>query len=96
MSEHEITREVGGAQGRYVIAKDGLEAELAYSIASPSLIVANHTGVPVAWRSKGIALALAQRLVSDAKAEGVKIVPTCSYVDHQRKRHPEWADVFAD
>jgi len=95
LSEHEIKREVEGNRGRYVVARDGLEAELTYSIASPSLIVADHTGVPDAWRGTGVGLALVQRLVEDARAEGVRIMPLCPYVNRQRARHPDWADVFA-
>ena len=87
-------REVVGSKGRYVIQKDGDEAELTYSIASPKLIIADHTGVPDAFRGTGAGLALVTRLVEDARSEGVKIVPLCPFVNAQRKRHPEWADVF--
>ena len=91
----DITRETGESRGRYVIREDGLEAELTYSIASPTLIIADHTGVPDAWRGKGAGRALVRRLVEDARAEGVKIVPLCPYVNAERRRHPDWADVFA-
>ena len=94
MSEFEITREVDGTRGRYVIRKDDEEAELTYSIASPHLIIADHTGVPDAFRGTGAGAALVARLVADARAESVKIVPLCPFVNAQRGRHPEWADVF--
>jgi Predicted acetyltransferase len=85
---------VSGSKGRYVIRKDGEEAELTYSITTPTLIIADHTGVPDAFRGTGAGLALVQRLVADARAEGVKIVPLCPFVNAQRRRHPQWADVF--
>ncbi|MDZ7908208.1 MAG: GNAT family N-acetyltransferase [Gemmobacter sp.] len=91
----QITRETTGSKGRYVIRQDGAEAELTYSITSPTLIIADHTGVPDAFRGTGAGLALVTRLVEDARAEGVKIMPLCPFVNAQRKRHPEWADVFA-
>lgn len=94
MPESEIAREVEGSRGRYVLRRDGAEAELTYSIASPVLIVADHTGVPDAMRGSGAGQALVERLVADARAEGVKIVPLCPFVNAQRRRHPEWADVF--
>ena len=94
MSE-DVAREVEGTRGRYVVARDGHEAELTYSIASPSLIVADHTGVPEVWRGQGVGAALVERLVADARAEGVKIVPLCPFVNRWRARHPDWADVFA-
>ena len=95
MSDIDIKREIDGNRGRYVVQIDGLEAELTYSIASPTLIVADHTGVPHAWRGDGVAYELVKRLVTDARAEGVKIVPLCPYVNRQRAKHPDWADVFA-
>ncbi|PTW99540.1 GNAT family N-acetyltransferase [Pararhodobacter aggregans] len=93
-AEPVIEREVSGSKGRYVIRKEGVEAELTYSITTPTLIIADHTGVPDAFRGTGAGLALVQRLVADARAEGVKIVPLCPFVNAQRRKHPEWADVF--
>ena len=94
MSEFEILREVDGAKGRYVIRQGGDEAELTYSITSPTLIIADHTGVPEAMRGTGAGHALVARLVEDARAEGVKIVPLCPFVNAERRKHPDWADVF--
>jgi predicted GNAT family acetyltransferase len=91
----DVLREVEGSRGRYVVRRDGHEAELTYSIASPRLIIADHTGVPDAWRGQGVAQALVERLVADARAEGVKIVPLCPFVNSWRARHPDWADVFS-
>lgn len=89
-----ITREHGDTKGRYVAQVDGQEAELTYSILSPRTIIADHTGVPDALRGTGVGLALVERLVTDARAEGVKIVPLCPFVKSQLARHPDWADVF--
>jgi predicted GNAT family acetyltransferase len=94
LSEPEIVREVGKTKGRYVLRGAGGEAELTYSIASPSLIIADHTGVPHNMRGDGAGEALVARLVADARAEGVRIVPLCPFVNAQRRRHPDWADVF--
>ena len=89
-----IEREVSGSNGRYVIRKDGAEAELTYSITTPTLIIADHTGVPEAMRGTGAGLRLVERLIADARAEGVKIVALCPFVAAQSRRHPEWDDVF--
>lgn len=94
-TDPEITREVAGARGRYVIRRGGEEAELTYSITSPVQIIADHTEVPDSFRGTGAGLALVERLVEDARAEGVKIFPLCPFVHATRKRHPEWADAFA-
>lgn len=90
----EIARELTGTKGRYVLRQDGAEAELTYSILSPKRIIADHTGVPDAMRGTGAGLKLVERLVADARAEGVKIVALCPFVKAQARRHPDWADVI--
>lgn len=95
MTDFVIEREERGSKGRYVIRQNGEEAELTYSITSPVLRIADHTGVPDSFRGTGAGLALVTRLVADARAEGFKIMPLCPFVNAQRKRHPEWADAFS-
>ncbi len=90
----EITREYGDTKGRYVLVQDGAEAELTYSILSATKIIADHTGVPDELRGTGAGKALVERLVADARAEGVKIMALCPFVRAQAARHPEWRDVF--
>ena len=51
--------------------------------------------VPPALRGQGIAARLVEALIEDARSEGFKIIPTCSYVAAQFDRHPEWADLRA-
>jgi uncharacterized protein len=95
LSEHEVSREQGPTKGRFVIRKDGDEAELTYSVTTPTLVIADHTGVPDAFRGTGAGRALVEALVAAARADGFKVVPLCPFVNAQRRRHPEWADVFA-
>jgi predicted GNAT family acetyltransferase len=92
-----ITREATDSRGRYVarIAGHAETAELTFSIASPALVIADHTGVPDAFRGMGVGLALVERLVADARENGFKVMPLCPFVNAQRKRHPEWADAFS-
>jgi predicted GNAT family acetyltransferase len=96
MADIKITREDGKTKGRYVATMDGIkgEGELTFSKVNPQLIIADHTEVPDVFRGKGVARALAQRLVDDARAQGVKIIPLCPYVNAERRKHPDWADVF--
>ncbi|WP_422040045.1 GNAT family N-acetyltransferase [Roseibium sp.] len=95
-SSPSITQERQGAKGRYVALIDGIEepAELTYSIVNDHLIIADHTGVPDAMRGMGVGKALVERLVTDAREKQIRIVPLCPYVNAQRQKHPEWADVF--
>lgn len=93
-----VTREDGPEGGRYVASVPG-EAEtgeLVYARLAPDLIVAVHTGVPDSLGGKGVGSALVQRLVADAREGGYRVIPRCSFVAGQARRHPEWADVFVD
>jgi predicted GNAT family acetyltransferase len=91
-----ITREQSPTRGRYVARLAGHEGEgeLAYSRTSKTLVIAEHTAVDDRLRGNGVALALVRRFVEDARAEGFKIYPLCPYVNAERQKHPEWADVF--
>lgn len=94
MSDVVIETELAAPGGRYVIRKDGEEAELTFSIKSPKLRIALHTGVPDSFRGTGAGRALVEKLVEDARAEGFKVVPRCPFVDAMRRRYPDWADAF--
>lgn len=94
MDAIEVSREDHGTHGRYVVLLDGLEAELTYQ-RQGQVLVADHTLVPPEFRGKGIAEQLVKRLVADARAEGNRIEPVCSYVELQFRRHKEWADLRA-
>ncbi len=93
-TELEVLREDGPAGGRYVIhLAPGAEAEMTFRRAADGTITIDHTGVPPAYEGRGIAARLVWRAIDDARAEGFKIVPLCSYVVAQFRRHPEWADL---
>ena len=98
MSRPEITivREETAAGGRYVARVAGMEGEgeLTFRRQGADILVAVHTGVPDTFRGMGLGRALVMRLVQDARAEHFRIVPRCSYVEAERRKHPEWADVF--
>jgi hypothetical protein len=98
MAEPRIAREDGPTGGRYVARVDGsdAEAELVYTRAAPKLVTADHTAVPDVFRGLGIGRLLAARMVEDARREGVKVRALCPFVNAERKKHPEWADVFVD
>ncbi|WP_425092714.1 GNAT family N-acetyltransferase [Tropicimonas sp. S265A] len=94
MSDRPIEQEQNGSKGRYVLREKGLEAELTYTVSSPTLVIADHTGVPEALRGTGAGKALVARLVTDARTQGFRIVPLCPFVNSERRKHPEWADQF--
>lgn len=89
-----VSREHGATKGRFVIRRDGEEAELTYSVTTPTLIIADHTGVPDSFRGTGAGLALVEALVAAARKEGFKVVALCPFVKAQAQKHRDWADVF--
>jgi len=80
--------------GRYFVVIDGDEAEMTYTKLGPALISIDHTFVPDSMRGKGVAQALALNAVEDARKTGWKIIPRCSFMQAQVKRHADWADVI--
>ena len=96
MAEIIIAKEMTPTNGRYVARIDGVEgeAELTFSRTSPTLVIADHTFAPDSMRGMGVAKAMVDRLIADARSEGFKIIPLCPYVKAQYLRHPEWADVM--
>ena len=42
----------------------------------------------------GVAMALVEHMIGDARASGFKIVPICPYALAQFRKHPEWSDVI--
>lgn len=92
----EIVREDHVTHGAYRAEVEGADrsAELTW-FARGKARIANRTFVPPEARGKGIAAALLDALIADAREQGFTIVPQCSYVEAAFRRHPEWADVRA-
>jgi uncharacterized protein len=96
LSDIMITREDGEHKGRYAARIDGIDAvgEIEFTYPRPGIISANHTRVPEAMGGRGVAGALLNFMLEDARTNGFKIVPVCPYVRGQYAKHPEWADLF--
>lgn len=90
----DIKREDKASGGRYVAIVDGHEAEITFSRTSPTLIIVDHTGVPDALRGRGVGQALAAHVIEDARKNGWRIIPLCTFFKAQAARHPDWSDVI--
>ena len=95
MSDLPVQHERDGKKGRYFIAHDDGVSELTYSVASETLVIADHTAVAEGHEGEGIGLMMLRALIADAEKDGFKIVPLCPFVNAQRRKHPEWADLFS-
>lgn len=96
MADITLSKEDGARRGRYVARIDGIdaEAEITFTHRGEGVISANHTGVPDAMGGHGVAKALLNYMLEDARKTGFRIVPVCPFVRAQYAKHPEWADLF--
>lgn len=95
MSDFTVQHEETGSKGRYFIVHAKGESELTYSVMSPKLVIADHTGVATGFEGQGVGRVLLERLLADAREKGFKIIPLCPFVNAQRRKHPEWSDLFS-
>ena len=58
------------------------------------VLVLHHTEVPRALQGQGLAGELVQAVLDWARAEGLRVRPTCSYVAACMRRHPETRDLL--
>jgi predicted GNAT family acetyltransferase len=79
---------------RFLASVDGVQAELDYE-RSKGVMRLTHTGVPSTIAGRGVAAELVRTALEHARAEGLKVVPACSYVAGYIQRHPEYEDLLA-
>ena len=96
-SEVTITHEDQGDSGRYLATVAGSEAtgHLDWEAPSKDVRAATHTIVPPEIGGRGVAAKLVEALVADAREQGFRIDPQCSYVEAAFRRHKDWADLRA-
>ena len=94
--DYEITRHDNGDDGEYHAHVTGSDkiGRLTW-VKRGEARVAEHTLVPEAIGGRGVAGALVDALVSDAREQGFKIVPQCSYVERKFDEHPDWRELRA-
>ncbi len=82
-------------QARYIARMPPSEAMgiLTVRDVGENILVAEHTYVPPHWQGRGVAFALFERLVADARARGQLIAPVCKTAWGEAVLTPDWADV---
>ncbi len=91
-----ITRQGSEAAGEYRAQVEGSDkiGRLTW-VQHGNVRAAEHTLVPPELGGRGIAGKLVDALIADARAQGFKVKPVCSYVAKAFEKHPEWADLKA-
>jgi hypothetical protein len=78
---------------RYVArAGDDLAGAAVY-IRSPELIAFLHTEVEDAYAGRGVGSALARKALDDARAQGLRVLAICPFVDGWIAKHPDYEDL---
>ena len=75
---------------RFCVKLEGYEACLMYRLDDKALDL-YHTYVPEVFRGRGMAEKLCKAAFEYAKASGLTVIPSCSYISGAYlKRHPEY------
>ena len=84
--KHEVSK------GRFVAEVDGLRSTADYELANLAMVM-THTFVPPQLRGRGIAEKLVRTALDYARAQSLKVVPSCSYVAAFIQRHAEYQNL---
>lgn len=79
---------------RFTVQVASGTAVLAYTPAGPGVLELYSTYVPAADRDQGVAGRLVEAAAGYARSEGLRIIPSCSYVARWMREHPEHADLL--
>ena len=82
------------ASHRFEIATDSGVALLNYKLA-PGVMTVLHTEVPAPLEGRGLASSLVRAALDHARANGLRVVPTCPFGRKYMERHPEYHDLRA-
>jgi predicted GNAT family acetyltransferase len=81
------------AQHRFEMDAAGGDLAMAYYSLAPGVMTLTHTEVPAALQGQGIGSRLVRGTLEAARAQGLKVVPRCSFVSAYLSRHPEFNDL---
>lgn len=70
-------------------------AALAFYRLNNGTMTFTHTEVPVALRGRGIGSAMMRAVLTDVRAQGLKVIAACPFVADYMARHQEFADLRA-
>lgn len=81
------------AAGQFEIRTADGVALLTYAIDGDTIDLV-HTRVPKQMEGKGDGAALANAALEYARAQHMKVIPTCPFVRSYLRRHPEYSDLI--
>lgn len=82
------------AASQFEISTDAGRALLRYAARGDSMDLL-HTEVPAAHEGKGVGSALVKAALEHARAEKLRVIPSCPFVSAYLRRHPEYGSLVA-
>lgn len=82
------------AENRFEIHEGDQIAELAYEVRGDDIALV-HTEVPPSLEGDGYGSALAKAALDYARAQHLRVIPSCPFVAGYIRRHPEYAELVA-
>jgi uncharacterized protein len=79
---------------RFLVRLPEGEGELVYEMIDPATIDLRHTGVQPTLQGRGVGAELVSHAFRHARENGLRVVPTCPYVQRWLKDHPEAHDLL--
>ena len=77
---------------RFELEEEGATGFLTYQL-QDGAIVFTHTIVPPELEGRGVGSRIVKTGLDHARAQGLKVVPQCSFVRGYIERHPDYADL---
>jgi uncharacterized protein len=87
--DNEIVVRHNAAESRFEAEVDGGMSVADYVLRNGEMVM-THTYTPPELRGRGIAEKMVRAALDYARAEKLRVVPACSYVDIYIQRHPEY------
>jgi predicted GNAT family acetyltransferase len=79
---------------RYELQIDGKKAaEIVYRLREPDAIDLLHTEVLPEFEGQGLASKISTFAFEDARKRGLKVIPSCSYIQVFVRKHPEYGEL---
>lgn len=92
----EIKHKQSETKGSFYIELDGkVVGEMTYSIASPELIIIDHTEVGEELKGKGAGVQMLNAAVEYSRQNQIKIIPLCPFVKSVFEKKEEIRDVLS-
>jgi uncharacterized protein len=80
-------------QSRYEAQEDGETVAIADYVKQPGTVCFTHTETFEGHKGEGLAGRMIDRALRDAQAEGLSVIPFCSFVRHYIAEHDEFRDL---